>query len=127
MKRAGLTPGVVEELLRRFHGNMSAVARHYGCSRQAVARYCARREALRAVVDDTRESMKDDAESALYEAVLRGESWAVKMYLLTQAKDRGYTYRQEVAAKDWDAVIPAFVETYLSGPAPGLDGHASPP
>jgi hypothetical protein len=48
--------------------------------------------------------MKDNAESALYSAVLGGEAWAVCFYLKTQAKDRGYVERQEMTGKDGGAI-----------------------
>jgi hypothetical protein len=99
MKRPGLTVEGVEAQLRKLRGNMAAVARHFGCSRVAVWKFVNRREALRRVAADERESMKDDAEGALYRAVRAGEPWAVKFFLLTQAKDRGYTTRTELAGE----------------------------
>lgn len=95
MKRAGLTAEGVEAKLRELHGNMAAVARHFGCTRGAVWNFCNRRKALQAVQAECRESMKDNAESALYAAVLRGEAWAVCFYLKTQAKGRGYVEKSE--------------------------------
>jgi hypothetical protein len=64
------------------------------------------------VATDERESMKDDAESALYKAVLEGEPWAVKFFLSTQAKDRGYSLRTELAgaAEDTLPISIQFIE-----------------
>src|SRR5262249_55250546 len=53
------------------------------------------RPAVREVALELREAMVDDAESQLYAAVLRGEPWAVRFFLLTQAKSRGYSLRAE--------------------------------
>jgi hypothetical protein len=100
MKQAGLTAEAVEAQLRKLKGNMSAVARHFGCSRVAVWKFINRREALRQVAADERESMKDEAESALYKAVLDGEPWAIRFFLSTQAKDRGYSLRAELAGAE---------------------------
>jgi hypothetical protein len=93
-----LTGPGVEQKLREYHGNFAAVARHFGVTRQAVQRFIGRRPKLQEVAHEARESMKDHAESALYAAVLRGEAWAVCFYLKTQAKDRGYVERAELAA-----------------------------
>jgi hypothetical protein len=86
----------VEEKLHEFHGNFAAVARAFGVVRQTVQSFVSRRPALQAVAQDCREAMKDNAESALYKAVLEGQAWAVCFYLKTQAKDRGYIERQEI-------------------------------
>jgi hypothetical protein len=102
MKRAGLTAPAVEEKLRQLNGNMAAVARAFGCTRGAVWDFCRRRPTLQQVAQDVRESLKDHAESALYKAVLEGEAWAVCFYLKTQARDRGYGERMELAG-DKDA------------------------
>jgi hypothetical protein len=118
MKQAGLTAEAVAAQLRRLKGNQSAVARHFGCSREAVRKFINRREALRQVATDEREGMKDDAESALYKAVLGGEPWAVKFFLATQAKDRGYSLRTELAATVTTPPEPIrFVEVVRPAPA----------
>lgn len=100
MKKGGLTAKEVEAKLRELHGNMAAVGRVFGVTRQAVYDFCKKRPSLMAVSADVREAMKDNGESALYAAVLRGEAWAVCFYLKTQAKDRGYTERQELTGKN---------------------------
>ena len=91
-----LTAELVEAKLREFHGNFAAVARVFGVTRSAVYQFVNSRTTLQAVAKECRESMKDNAESALYSAVLSGEAWAVCFYLKTQAKDRGYVERQEI-------------------------------
>lgn len=95
MKNGGLTVEGVGALLREHDGNMAAVARHYGVTRQAVSQFCASRETLKAIFAECREAMKDTAESSLHRKVREGESWAVCFYLKCQAKDRGYVERTE--------------------------------
>src|SRR5262245_50409294 len=90
MKKAGLTPDAVETAMLELGGNLAAVARRYGCSRQAVHDYVRRRARLLSAARDVREGMKDNAESALLKAILAGEGWAIRFFLRTQAKDRGY-------------------------------------
>jgi hypothetical protein len=83
---------VVDEL----SGNMAAVARALGVHRATVMRFVDKRPKLLEAALDLRETMKDNAESSLYNAVLAGEPWAVRFFLTTQAKDRGYVERQEM-------------------------------
>lgn len=113
MKKAGLTADGVEAKLRELGGNMAAVARHFGCTRGAVWKFCQVRPALRKVADDVREGMKDNAESALQAAVLRGEAWAVCFFLKCQAKERGYVERSEVDVTE--RVKKRFVEEVVGG------------
>jgi hypothetical protein len=120
MNRAGLTAEGVEAQLKKLRGNMAAVARHFGCSRVAVWKFCQCRPTLRQVADDEREGMKDFAESALHKAVLAGEPWAVKFYLTTQAKDRGYTTRTELAGAEGGPPVPVqFIEVGSTRPRDG--------
>src|SRR5262245_50971574 len=93
--REHLTCETVTTALREFHGNMAAVGRKLGVCRSAVAHYIERHPSLKAVLEECRESMKDDAEGSLHQALLAGEAWAVCFYLKCQAKDRGYIERQE--------------------------------
>jgi hypothetical protein len=120
MKKAGLTPEAVEQQLRKLRGNLAALGRHFGCTRNAVWKFVNRREALRQVAEDEREGLKDDAESALYRAVLKGEPWALKFFLSTQAKDRGYTTRTEVASeRDAPPIGIKFIEVVRPAPPDG--------
>jgi hypothetical protein len=92
---AKLKSDEVERKLKEVNGNFAAVGRALGVSRVAVWKFVRSRPALQAVATDLRETMKDNAESVLYAAVLAGEPWAIQFYLRTQAKDRGYVERTE--------------------------------
>jgi hypothetical protein len=104
---AKLRPQDIEAKLVECRGNMAAAARQLGCVRSTIHYHVGKRVALQKVLHDVRESMKDDAESALYTAVLAGEAWAVCFYLKTQAKDRGYIERSQVDVdiRDLDEAI----------------------
>src|SRR4051812_3455054 len=97
----------VDAKIRKLNGNLAAVGRSFGVTRQAVHDFIKKRPALIAAVADCRESMKDDAEGSLQKAVRSGEGWAVCFYLKTQAKERGYIERSDVrvAIEDLDAAI----------------------
>jgi hypothetical protein len=91
-----LTAKLVEAKLREASGNIAAVARVFGVSRQAILQFVNRRPMLQAVLHECRETMLDNAESVLYSAVLAGEAWAVCFYLKTQGKARGYIEKLQI-------------------------------
>ena len=92
----------IEETLIAVSGNVSAAARSLGMQRHRLHKTISRSERLQQVVHDARQSMCDNAESALNRAVINGEAWAVCFTLKTQAKDRGYVERtqQEITGRD---------------------------
>lgn len=77
-------------------GNVSAAARALGYTRRRVEQRIAKSPLLQEARNDLRESMTDNAESALNRAILLGEAWAVCFYLKCQGKKRGYIERTEV-------------------------------
>ena len=95
-----LKAGEVGRKIAECDGNLAAVARSFGVSRQSVHEFVGKRAALQSACRDARESMKDEAESSLYRALRAGEAWAVCFYLKTQAKDRGYVERSEVTGAE---------------------------
>ncbi|RMG93171.1 MAG: hypothetical protein D6706_15885 [Chloroflexi bacterium] len=82
-------------LIEEHNGNVAAIARHFGVGRATIWRRIEKSPVLQQSLQDARETMLDNAESALYKAVLEGEAWAVCFFLKTQGKNRGYTERQE--------------------------------
>jgi hypothetical protein len=95
-----LSADAVAEQLREYHGNLAAVARRFDVTRQAVQSFVRARPSLMAVLQECRETMKDHAESVLFRQLLAGEPWAVRFYLKTVGKDRGYVERQELTGAD---------------------------
>ena len=100
-----LTAEAVTAAIRDMNGNISAVARRLGVCRQTVYSYIERHPSVKDVLVESRETMIDNAESALYRAVLNGEAWAVCFFLKTQGKSRGYVERQEVTGADGGAIV----------------------
>ncbi len=86
---------VAAELVR-LRGNVAGAAKTFAVHRSSLQELIGKTPALQQVLRDAREGMKDHAESALYNAVIAGEAWAVCFFLKTQGKDRGYVERQEV-------------------------------
>ena len=101
-RKPRITTKQVEAALIAMSGNVSASARSLGVSRNWVDTLIKRSEKLQQVLHDARQSMCDNAESALNRAVINGEAWAVCFTLKTQAKDRGYVERtqQEITGRD---------------------------
>lgn len=86
----------VEPLIEDMNGNIAAIARKLGVSRNTVYSRIAESATLQRKLKDARETMVDNAESALYRAVLDGNMTAIIFFLKTQGKDRGYTERNEL-------------------------------
>jgi hypothetical protein len=104
------TPSVkdIEPLVERYKGNIAAIARHFGVSRGTIYNRMAESVTLKAAMEDERQTMLDNAESALYKQAMEGNTTALIFLLKTQGKQRGYTERVEVQERDWrDEVIDA--------------------
>ena len=82
--------------LNNSGGNVAAAARELGVTRQGLYLFIRKHPDCAAELEETRESAKDNIETVLYSKALAGEAWAVCFFLKTQAKDRGYTERQEL-------------------------------
>ena len=89
--RAPLSVTVVSNALRQCFGNMAAAARTLGIDRTTIFRFVKKHPELTECIETMRETMLDNAETALNKAILSGESWAVCFYLKTQGRRRGYT------------------------------------
>ena len=87
----------VEPLVSEYKGNVAAIARRLGVSRSTVWARVQESPTLTAALEDARESMVDNAESALYKKVIEGiDTTALIFFLKTQGRKRGYIEKQEV-------------------------------
>lgn len=111
-------PDEIAAAIRKADGNLAAVARKYGVTRQAVRGFVLRHEELKLAAHDSRECLKDEAESALIRAMRDRESWAVCFFLKTQAKDRGYTERADVGVEITRPTVLAIEEVEAAGGEP---------
>ena len=84
----------VAKAINTYKGNISAIARAFNRDRKTVYEYI-RKNDLWDKVEEARETMVDNVESALYQQALSGNTTAMIFFLKTQGKDRGYVERVE--------------------------------
>ena len=94
----------VVEAIQQYRGNISAMARAFQVSRQAIYDYISNKPDLKQMIQDERESMLDDAESEIYKQIRKGNTTALIFFLKTQGKQRGYVERNEITGKDGQEV-----------------------
>lgn len=102
-----LSDKLVEEALRKTHGNFQLSAQMLKCSREAIRKRVHGNEKLNAITKEEREGIVDIAESALQRAVLNGEGWAIQFTLRNLGRDRGYfeKHLQELTGKDGSSLV----------------------
>lgn len=82
--------------IKESRGLIAVAARRLGINRLTVYRRMEKYPAVRQAVDDEREFSIDLAEAKLYEAINKGESWAIALMLRTLGRSRGYEVDQKV-------------------------------
>lgn len=90
------------DALMEARGMVTVAAAVVGCHPLTVRAYMRRYPTVAQALLDAREAMTDVAESALYDAIVAGDLGAVKYYLSTIGKDRGYVERQEQRVSNAD-------------------------
>ena len=95
--KKGLGALRVAKAIRDASGILAGAARRLKCSRSTVSRYVRLHPCCRQARDEAREALLDLAEDKLAKHVRDGELGAIKFFLKTQGRDRGYVERQEFA------------------------------
>lgn len=92
----------IEPLIEKYKGNIAAIARHFGVSRKTIYNRIKTSANLEDALADARETMIDNAESALYKKIMDGDTTAIIFFLKTQGKNRGagYSQRHELTGED---------------------------
>lgn len=83
--------------LQRAKGLITLAAADLKADYKTVKRMVNESATLQKVQADCKQQMGDFTEGKLFEAIGRGEPWAVQFYLRTQAKDRGYSDAGDLA------------------------------
>lgn len=85
-----------EQALRATGGFISQAAKKLGISQPALSKRIRRSKRLQDVRQEVRTQYLDLAESKLIGKINEGNFKAIRFYLLTQGKDRGYMLKQEI-------------------------------
>jgi hypothetical protein len=95
----------VIQALKDTKGMVYLTAQVLKCTANTVFSYCERYPAVEQAKHDARGEMLDICELKLFQAVQKGEPWAIAFCLKTLGKDRGYVEKHEVAGKDGGALV----------------------
>lgn len=93
MTRPGLmykTNAEIVSAIQASQGLVSVAARRLGVSRRTLYNRINKSRVIREALADARELTSDVAEAKLFQAIRNGEAWAIKFYLQTVGKQRGY-------------------------------------
>ncbi len=85
----------VVDAIIKARGNLTYAAKLAGCTRQAICKKAKRVQKIADAIEEAREITLDNAESALHQAALKGEGWAVMFTLRTIGRNRGYVEKTE--------------------------------
>lgn len=85
-------------------GNITAVAKALGISRQSIYKRMAKEPLLRDAQADASERMVDVAEAALIGQIKKGNTAAIIFTLKTKGKRRGWVERTEVTGAEGGAI-----------------------
>ena len=85
-----LTSEKIVAALEASGGSMIATARRLRISRDSLYRRCAAEPALFEARDSILDAVIDDVEDNLTGRALAGEAWAIRFFLRTRARHRGY-------------------------------------
>jgi hypothetical protein len=86
--------------LKQTKGMVYLAAKRLGCDSKTINNYRTRFPQVEGVIMEERGELVDMAEVRLLQALNRGDPWAVRFFLITQGKHRGYVERQEVSGTD---------------------------
>jgi hypothetical protein len=84
------------EALEHGRGLIAPAARYLGCSRDTIRSYMAEHPEIAKAIEDASEAVNDMTELKLFDAIERGEAWAICFRLKTRAKNRGYVEKAEI-------------------------------
>ncbi len=105
--------------IRKTGGNLSAVARSYGMTRQGVAKRANASPLLKKALHSAVEDTLDCAEEGLRLAIKKQSPWAIKFFLSTRGVSRGYTKHLTVETDEKPGVIHMhFPDDGRNGPDP---------
>lgn len=84
------------EAIRDSRGFVATASRLLGCSIKTVERYADKHPEIAEEIRHQKELMLDEAEGKLYDAIKKGQPWAICFFLKCQGKHRHYSERLQV-------------------------------
>lgn len=87
-------------------GLITKAADLLGCSPRTIYNYRDQYVSVKDAIEEARDRQLDHTESKLFDAIDKGDAWAIQMYLRTVGKGRGYTMREEVTGADGAPLVP---------------------
>lgn len=112
-ERLKYRPEQVAEAITKASGIIAAAARLMGTDRNTIRRYIDNHEIVKVAYDQANEVVMDEAEgrliSLLRDAEHKDHFQALRFYLRTKARTRGYVERQEIAGVEGQPVTVNFV------------------
>ena len=95
MAKLKLTKQKIKEAIPKTYGVKKYLAEKLGVDRMTIYRYFERYPDLEEEAQEYLASITDQAEYHLIESIKKGDSWAVRYWLSTRGKNRGYSTKQE--------------------------------
>jgi hypothetical protein len=95
-KKQKYTPTQVVDALKATKGMVYLTAQRLGCDAKTIYNYRDRYEVVRAEMEQQDGTVDDTAELKLFQAIQKGEPWAIQFRLRTKGRNRGYVERQEI-------------------------------
>jgi len=95
----------IAKVLTECRGMVYVAAQKLDCSPNTLKARLEKSAALQAVQEQAKGYLVDTAELKLAQAIQAGDLGAIKFYLQTQARDRGYVARTELTGADGGPII----------------------
>lgn len=112
-RRVALRKKNLLKALEQTMGHVAQACNNANCSRKTYYLYIQEDEEFAQNVYDLKESLIDDAETELRKLIKEGDRTAIIFFLKTQAKDRGYVERSELAGVKDKPVFTVNLNDYL--------------
>lgn len=97
--------GDIYNALVQTNGHFAQAGRMIGLTRAEVAARVNAVPLLRALCDDIRETLVDDAEAVMIRDVTSGDQSAARFVLERMGKERGWTTKQEVSVEPIEIIV----------------------
>lgn len=93
-------------------GIITVIAKRSGCSWHTARRYTRDHPEIAQAYENEIETCLDNAESELHKLITAGDFKAIKFFLSTKGKSRGYVIRQEITGADSGALRIEYVNDW---------------